>query len=237
MLKLSGCLAVAAAVSVVSLAPATASAQCGDIATSALNIVTENLVTGNGAPFFTAAFRFAYDLETSDVRDLWDYYSPSSPTYYEHILNGQYFTATSTLVDANNDGIADNIAAGDILVINSSSVAPAYGGHTVVVVGDVKVLSSKQNPITLDTQWIVPIADQTGSTHGCLSVGGTNYNDSRGCSSYAAGAAPGTAYMRVYTNANGEATAYNWRVNGSHTSYYDQATRPFTFGRVTPCNP
>ncbi|EYF01207.1 hypothetical protein [Chondromyces apiculatus] len=235
MLKLSGCLA-AAALSLVALAPSTASAQtCGAIAGAALSIVEEGLLTGNGAPFFTSAFRFAYELNVSDVRDIWGYGSPSSPIYYDYILDGVNFTNISTLVDTNSDGLADNVAPGDIVVIDEAT-APVYSGHTVVIVGDVKKLATPQGPINSFDQWIVAIADQTGSSHGCATIGGVAYNDSRGCGTITA--APGTAYIRLYTDpTTGVIEGYNWKAGPSNASYYTQAQRGVTIGRVAPCPP
>ncbi|HSO00210.1 MAG TPA: hypothetical protein VLS89_18085 [Candidatus Nanopelagicales bacterium] len=238
MKKLAGCLAALAAASLVAIAPSTASAQTCEqaVADGALHLITNGGSPGTGARFVTAAVQWAFDLSSSNIDALWGSTSPSSALYYDNITTDNYFTWIDVLENVDGDmARADNIAAGDILTIDAVG---AYAGHSVVILDAPEVLSNPQNPIVAGTtQWLVKIADHTSSTHGCLTIGSTTYGDSRGCGTVASPftSGTGTAYIRLYTDASGNFTAYNWRVNSSNTSYYDQATRPHAIGRVTPC--
>jgi hypothetical protein len=239
MKKHAGSLSAAIiAASIVALAPSTAAAQTCEqaVADGALAVIAGGLSSGTGARFVTDSVRWAFDLTTSNISALWGSTSPNSSLYYSNILADQYFTYIDVLENVDGDAAhADNIAAGDILSINA---AGTYVGHSVVILDAPEALSSPQTPvISGTTQWMVKIADHTTSTHCCVTIGSTTYADSRGCgttgSPFVSGA--GTAYMRVYTNANGEFVGYNWRANGSSSSYYAQATRAHAIGRVTPC--
>lgn len=238
MKTLAGSLSVAiAAASFVALSPSTASAEaCASVATGALAVIGDNTSSGTGARFVTSSIMRAFDLDSADIDALWGSTSPSSAVYYDAILGESYFTWTDLLENVDGDAAhADNIGPGDILSIDVTST---YNGHSFVILDAPEVLSSPQNPIHPGTtQWLVKVADHTSSSHGCLTIGSTTYGDSRGCgtasSPFTSGA--GTAYIRIYTDENGNMTAYNWKVNSSNSSYYTQSVRPFAIGRTAPC--
>lgn len=238
MKTLAGSLSVAiAAASFIALSPSTASAEtCASLATGALAEIADGESTGTGARFVTEAIKLSFGLDPADIDALWASTSPSSGVYYDAILGENYFTWIDLLENADGDAAhADNIGPGDVLSID---IVGTYNGHSVIILDAPEVLSSPQAPIVAGTtQWLVKIADNTSSTHGCLTVGSTTYGDSRGCGTAASPftAGEGTAYMRIYTDAAGNMTAYNWRVNGSNSSYYTQSTRPYAIGRTTPC--
>ncbi len=233
MRKLSGVLASAAvAASLVAFSPSDAQAQtCGTIASSSLDLIDSNTWTGHGAPFFTASIRSAFEYSSLQIASLWGSSNPSSPLYYDHIINQNHFTHITTIEDADADLLADNIGAGDLLTIDAVT---GYNGHSVVILSAPERLQGTMNPIIANTtQWAVEVADSTSTGHGCSSV----FPDSRGCASgFVAGV--GTGYMRLYTdNATGNLLGYTWSVTSCSTCYYAPATRPYAIGRVTPCPP
>lgn len=229
MLKLSGCVAVAVAAASIAFAPAAEA--CQQISNSALDLITDGAPTGHGAPFFTAAVKAAFEYNSIQIATLWNSASPSSPLYYDHILNEQYFTHITAFEDADADGLADNIEPGDILSIDATTT---YNGHTMVILDAPHVLQATLNPVIANTtQWVVEVADSTTTGHGCSSV----YPDSRGCGAgFVAGL--GTGFMRLYTdNATGDLLGYTWSVTNSATAYYAPSVRPYAIGRLTPCPP
>jgi hypothetical protein len=210
----------AAAVSLVALASATADAACPtpDHVDAALSMVGS--ATASGAPFFTLSQQMAYGYTNTQLFALWGSSSPSSNSYYNHILNANHFTRITTAAD---------IQRGDVLVINSTGT---YSGHTAIITAAASVISPQINPIyAATTQWAVPIVDATTAVHGCTSP----YADSR-CPS---GTGAGTGTMRVYTDDtnSGALLGYTWSVTSSLTSYYAPNVRPYAIGRLTPCPP
>jgi hypothetical protein len=216
-------LIASAAVSLAAFAPSPARA-CADIADAALDIIASGTSVSSGAPFFTLAQKNAFGYLNADIVTLWGFTNPGSPVYYDYILSGHYFTQITNVAD---------LAAGDALVIDSTST---YSGHTVVIMDVPTQIVPALNPILANTtQWAVPIADSTTSSHGC----NPSYPDSRWSGSCASGtftAGSGTGFMRVYSDLSGNLQGYSWSVT-SGGAYYAPATRPYVVGRLTPCPP
>lgn len=223
MVKVSGCLAIAAAASIVTLHVSNADAACSDISDASLDIIADGLVISSGAPFATQSIMDAFPYTSADIRAMWGTGSPTSATYYAKIVAGSYFTQITTVA---------SVQAGDLFVVNATT-SPAYSGHTVVVTG-APIPITALNPIYAGTsQWALPIADSTTSTHGCNAT----WPDSRfsgTCASPLFTPGPGTAYMRVYSDTAGTLIGHTWSVTSGGT-YYGQSSRPITFGRLNPC--
>ncbi|WP_437930510.1 hypothetical protein WMF37_15170 [Sorangium sp. So ce291] len=211
-----------AAVSLVAFgsAPADAADACVDISDAALDLIADPTPVASGAVFFTAAQKLAFGYTSTDIALLWGSTSPNSAQYYTNFNAGNHITNITN---------ANDIAAGDVLVIGATGT---YTGHTAIVTGAATQLSPALNPVFANTkQWAVPIADSTTTTHGC----GVAYPDSR-CVGGVFTAGEGTAFMRLYSDNAGILQGYSWSVT-SGAQYFSPAARPYVIGRLTPCPP
>lgn len=211
--------AAVASVLCFSSAPALAAA---DVSGAALDLVVAGTNTGNGGAFVTKAIKDAYDLTDAECRYIWDSASLSSAKWYDEVVEGTYFVEITDIAD---------VAAGQLLVIDAVA-SPAYAGHTVVVTGAPIDITAEYTPaITGTKQWALPIADSTGSEHGQ----NASYPDSRRVSGVFTGGVPGTAYMRIFSDADtGEILYYSWSVaNTSLGVVYDKSERPFVIAELT----
>jgi len=224
MMKRTAYLAVAAVASILSLASNRAEA-CSDISNAALDIIADGTAAGYGASFFTDSVKAAFSYDSSYTNYMWGANYPSSASYFDHIVAGNYFS------QVNNVG---SIQAGDAFVVDQ---AGTYSGHTAIAIGAPVQVFPPLNPIITGTkQWALPIADSTGSPHGCAGSYASKYPDSR-CAAGTTG--PGTGYLRIYADATtGAFTGHTWSVGSQTlTNYYAVDVRPYVLGRVTPCPP
>ncbi|MDI3283320.1 hypothetical protein [Polyangium sp. 15x6] len=229
-LALFGAAAVATAFCFSSDARATGD---GDVSGSALDLVIayqndSTKTTGNGGSFVTKAVKDALGWSSSQ----WLYYfgtsTLSAQKWYEQIVppGGG---APSNFVEVDN---INDVDAGQVFAINATG---SYTGHAAVIIGepiDITPPNAFYTPyITGTKQWAVPIADSTGSEHGQ----NTAYPDSRRSASGFTANVPGTAYIRLYSDATtGEILSYGWSITATNDlNIYDQSERPFAIGELT----
>jgi len=214
-------------------------AQAGIVTDASLNLVDLGTNTGNGGSFVTKAVKDAYDLTSTEFKFLWTVSTLSAGGWYTAITTNDYFTPVTNI---------SQVGADQVFAINAVA-SPAYVGHAVVIIGaPVEITEGQSNylyePFLFDTnpsdgingwrQYAIPIADSTGSTHGH----DVDFPDDRWdpATNTFAGNIPGTAYMRLYADqVTGAITAYSWSVESADV--YDQATRPFAIGTITPSSP
>ncbi|MDI1449492.1 hypothetical protein [Polyangium sp. 6x1] len=219
-LALFGAAALATAVCFSSDARATGD---GDVSGAALDLVVAGTNTGNGGSFVTKAVKDALGWTSSQWTYYFTYSTLSAQRWYE------YITAGTNLVEVDN--IAD-VDAGQIIAINATG---SYTGHAAVIIGepiDITPPNAFYTPYVTGTkQWALPIADSTGSEHGQ----NASYPDSRRVSGVFTANIPGTAYMRLYTDATtGEILSYSWSVTSTNdANVFDQSERPFAIGELT----
>jgi hypothetical protein len=210
-----------------SSAPAQAA---GEVSGAALDLVVAGTNTGNGGYFVSRAVKDAFDYSDAEFRYYWSYSTLNAARWYTAINDGDYLEEITNIAD---------VGADQILAINSVT-SPAYAGHVVVITGapiDITPPYDYYTPYIDGTrQWALPIADSTGSEHGQ----NASYPDSRRVDGYFTGNVPGTAYMRLYSDAKtGEILAYSWSVAATSASaVYYQDERPFAIGKiVSPYSP
>lgn len=222
-------LMVSAAASLVALGSAPAEA-CSAVADVALSLIENQVPTGNGASFFTLAMKTQSGYTSSDIAQLWGSTSPDSHRYYNQIIAENHFTHITNVA---------LIDAGDVLAIDevwNESGVRTYAGHTVIVTGPAEPITAMSPLVSGTVQYALPIADATSSVHGCSVL----YPDSRwpnGCTSGSFTGGAGTAFLRIYADAEtGELQGYSWSVT-SGSAYYAPDVRPYAVGRLTSCFP
>ncbi|MDI1433715.1 hypothetical protein [Polyangium sorediatum] len=219
-LGLFGAAAVATALCFSSDARATGD---GDVSGAALDLVVAGTNTGNGGSFVTKAVKDALGWTSSQWLYYFSYSTLSAARWYEAI------TAGTNLVEVDN---INDVDAGQIIAINATG---SYTGHAAVIIGepiDITPPSGFYTPYVTGTkQWALPIADSTGSEHGQ----NASYPDSRRVSGVFTANIPGTAYLRLYSDATtGEILSYSWSVTSTNdANVFDQSERPFAIGELT----
>jgi hypothetical protein len=230
-MKAFGYLAAAAVASVLSMAPSLAHATASDdLKNAALALVTAGTNTGNGGSFNTKVFKNAFTYSNTQFSYLFGSSTLTAADWYDEITAGTYFTEKTNIAD---------IAAGQFFAIDVVYDDPAtpdneaYAGHSGVVLGapvDITPPTEFYGPIVSGTrQYALSVADSTSSVHGV----NASFPDSRNSTSPAGVNKPGTAYIRLYTDAaTGEILAYTWSVTNSNNlaGHYEQSERPFAFG-------
>ena len=209
-----------------------------------------------GACFFVDLLKrgngHASDYTAVDTLSMWGKSSPTSHDFFVMVNSApapggaapspeRYFRKITSVTQ---------LAAGDVMVIDSRPAPATYAGHLMVVTGPAQLLPSQASqagavgPFWLGTiQWAVPIVDSTAAKHGC----NVSYPDSRwfgDCSSgfpVNNGEGVGTGIIRVYTDlATGQVIGHTWSVSNGDPSivYFSQNRRPFRFGRlISPLPP
>jgi hypothetical protein len=231
-MKRFGILAAAAA-SLLCLAPSQADA-CPEVITQVNSYITNQTSAGNGASFVTNALEDAWGYTQDEFYFMWESDFPTSPTYYNAIVNKDYFNHITNVA---------NIAPGQLFAINSAAATEttgAYAGHTMVIVEAPTQLTIPLKPIIAGTlQYAVKIADATNVIHGV----NAKYPDSRAGTTNK----NGTGYVRIYvkndpgTTAHGSLTGlgYTWSVTSTENmeNYYEPHERAYAIGAFTACDP
>ena len=196
----------------------------GEVSGAALDLVVAGTNTGNGGLFVSRVIRDAFDFSDAEMKYYWSYSNVNAARWYSAIVDEDHFVRITNIAD---------VKADQLLAINAVT-SPVYAGHVVVIIGapiDITPPYDFYTPYIEGTkQWALPIADSTGSEHGQ----NASYPDSRRVDGSFKGSLPGTAYMRLYSDAyTGEILAYSWSVAAtSEAAVYDAYERPFAVGEI-----
>ncbi|WP_437539462.1 hypothetical protein WME79_24230 [Sorangium sp. So ce726] len=195
-----------------------------------------------GACFFTLSLQKAMGYTQQDISLMWGKRSPGSDYYYALVNASPAVGAIPTGIETYFRRVtrAIDIQKGDVFTIGAVGDCAAemptncYPGHTMIITGAPEEIRPQIMPIYSGTkQYAVPIADSTGSNHGCTAG---KYKDSRWSGACMGGkmeAGAGTGYVRVYTDSlTGILLGYTWSVTASTSSYYSPSTRPYRIGRL-----
>lgn len=203
-----------------------------------------------GACFFTLTLQKAMGYTQRDIKAHWGKNKPSSEEYFDKINASPALGAPPPTMETFFRRVtrAVDIQKGDVLVSDvvfdrndedgdGNRDEVLHHAHTVIITGAPTEIVRQINPRYSGTkQYAVPIADSTGTSHGCFPEG-HEYRDSRwapgDCTdpdNFNGGA--GTGYMRVYTDSlTGILLGFTWSPTASMTSYFSPSKRPYRIGR------
>ncbi|WP_437719205.1 hypothetical protein WMF45_24055 [Sorangium sp. So ce448] len=196
------------------------------------------------ACFFTLSLQKAMGYTQQDIYAMWGKNSPPSDYYFKIMVDSPKVGETLTGFETYFRRVvrAADIQKGDVFAVGAipdsnpnDGKDDSYAGHTMIIIGAAQEILPQINPRYSGTrQFAVPIADSTGTAHGCDG----KYKDSRWsgpCGEQNGGKmtpGAGTGYVRVYADSlSGSLLGYTWSVTASNTSYYSPNTRPYRIAR------
>ncbi len=190
--------------------------------------VIEILKHGNG-------YATDYNANAQDFYHLWGHNSPTSAQLFDLVDTAPVVGTPVQEDDTYWRKVTSlgQVQANDVMVIDNYN---GYAGHALVVRGPAQLMTSTYSPVWAGTlQYALPIADSTGSAHGCGSPQAQlTYPDTR-CATGLQGV--GTGYIRIYVDLlTGNIIGHTWSVAPTSSSgYYPNSTssigRPIRFGR------